>query len=54
MNCESVNLCRFIDLGDQPNGNNFPTQQEIGTEILFPFKVATDRSAKKNSIRLGS
>ena len=44
MNCESVNLCRFIDLGDQPNGNNFPTEQEIDTEISFPFTmmVCTD------------
>ena len=38
--CGSQKLERFIDLGDQPNGNNFPTQEEKGKEIQFPFAMA--------------
>ncbi|RYY16202.1 MAG: hypothetical protein EOO04_27365, partial [Chitinophagaceae bacterium] len=28
MNCGSLALERFIDLGEQPNGNHFPAESE--------------------------
>lgn len=36
MNCHSPNLERFIDLGNQPNGNVFPTLDELDGEHKFP------------------
>ena len=44
MNCHSPNLERFIDLGNQPNGNVFPSLNEIDKEQKFPFVmlVCTD------------
>jgi SAM-dependent methyltransferase len=44
MNCGSASLKRFIDLGDQPNGNHFPAVSEKDRELLFPFAmcVCTD------------
>ena len=44
MNCGSVALKRFIDLGDQPNGNHFPSESEKDRELKFPFamSVCTD------------
>jgi hypothetical protein len=44
MNCGSAALERFIDLGDQPNGNHFPAESEKDRELKFPFAmdVCTD------------
>lgn len=44
MNCGSTSLKRFIDLGDQPNGNHFPAESEKDRELKFPFAmcVCTD------------
>lgn len=44
MNCGSGALKRFIDLGDQPNGNHFPAESEKDRELKFPFAmcVCTD------------
>lgn len=44
MNCHSPNLEQFIDLGNQPNGNVFPSLNEIDEEQAFPFvmSVCTD------------
>ena len=44
MNCGSGTLKRFIDLGDQPNGNHFPAESEKNNELKFPFAmcVCTD------------
>lgn len=39
MNCESVNLTRFFDLGSQPNGNQFPSAIETESEVKFPFAM---------------
>ena len=39
MVCRSKNLRRFIDLGDQPNGNFFPSTEEIESEPKFPFAM---------------
>ncbi|WP_133511727.1 class I SAM-dependent methyltransferase [Candidatus Thiosymbion oneisti] len=36
MNCRSPHLERFIDLGNQPNGNVFPSLNEIDSERMFP------------------
>ena len=36
MNCHSPHLERFIDLGNQPNGNVFPSLNELDGEQLFP------------------
>lgn len=42
--CGAQKLERFINLGDQPNGNNFPTADEFAGEHSFPFAmdVCTD------------
>lgn len=40
MNCHSSNLKQFIDLGNQPNGNVFPSLNEIGNEQKFPFVMS--------------
>lgn len=44
MNCGGAALKRFIDLGDQPNGNHFPAESEKDRELKFPFAmcVCTD------------
>lgn len=39
MNCGSQNLNEFIDLGIQPNGNNFPTPETKNDEPLFPISM---------------
>jgi hypothetical protein len=39
MNCGSTELKRFIDLGDQPNGNHFPSESEKDRELKFPFAM---------------
>jgi SAM-dependent methyltransferase len=37
MNCGGKNLHEFLDLGRQPNGNNFPTDAEKASEVAFPL-----------------
>ena len=37
--CGSKNLERFMNLEDQPNGNNFPTMEEFAEEPRFPFAM---------------
>ena len=39
MNCGSFDLHQFIDLGDQPNGNHFPTEEMKDQELVFPFSM---------------
>ena len=39
MNCGSNQLHEFIDLGVQPNGNNFPSESAKGDEPLFPISM---------------
>lgn len=39
MNCRSSDLERFIDLGAQPNGNNFPEPGERHDEPVFPISM---------------
>jgi len=39
MNCKSTSLESFIDLGDQPNGNIFPSKGQLETEEIFPFEM---------------
>lgn len=36
MNCRSPHLEQFIDLGNQPNGNVFPSLNEFDDEQMFP------------------
>ena len=36
MNCQSSDLERFIDLGNQPNGNVFPSKDELDDERVYP------------------
>lgn len=40
MNCRSTNIERFIDLGQQPNGNHFPSAGEVESEPKFPFAMS--------------
>ncbi len=40
INCGSPSLRRFIDLGDQPNGNHFPSESEKNSELKFPFAMS--------------
>lgn len=44
INCGATRLKRFIDLGDQPNGNHFPDEKTKGTEPHFPFAMAVCES----------
>ncbi len=44
MNCGSYDLQRFIDLGDQPNGNHFPTPEIKDQELVFPFAMTICKS----------
>jgi hypothetical protein len=39
MNCRSPRLERFIDLGEQPNGNHFPSFEDFDSEPKFPFAM---------------
>jgi SAM-dependent methyltransferase len=39
LNCGATSLVEFIDLGMQPNGNNFPTLETKDREILFPIAM---------------
>ncbi len=36
VNCHSPHTERFIDLGNQPNGNVFPSLNELDSEQIFP------------------
>ena len=47
MNCGSSDLHRFIDLGDQPNGNHFPTEDIKNDELVFPFAMMVCRSCSQ-------
>jgi len=40
MNCRGPHLERFLDLGQQPNGNHFPGPDELENEPRFPFAMA--------------
>lgn len=44
MNCRGTHLERFLDLGEQPNGNHFPFSSDFEKEPRFPFAmdVCTD------------
>lgn len=44
MNCGGVGLEKFLDLGEQPNGNHYPDLAEMASEPVFPFAmlVCTD------------
>jgi SAM-dependent methyltransferase len=37
MNCGNGNLHEFLDLGRQPNGNYFPSDEEKDSELTFPL-----------------
>lgn len=39
MNCGGLNLKRFLDLGEQPNGNHFPFAADFEAEPIFPFAM---------------
>jgi SAM-dependent methyltransferase len=39
MNCAGLRLAKFIDLGTQPNGNNFPLAGEEHDEPRFPIAM---------------
>ena len=39
MVCGGARLTEFIDLGDQPNGNNFLPAEEIAREVSFPLAM---------------
>lgn len=39
INCRSAGLQKFIDLGAQPNGNNFPAPGEEQREAVFPISM---------------
>lgn len=40
MICRHEGLERFIDLGEQPNGNHFPDAKDFADEPRFPFAMA--------------
>ncbi len=40
MNCGGSRLTRFLDLGNQPNGNHFPSREDFEDELYFPFAMA--------------
>ena len=44
INCGSENLNTFIDLGTQPNGNNFPALETKDSEPLFNIAMAVCQS----------
>ncbi|MEM7698726.1 MAG: class I SAM-dependent methyltransferase [Verrucomicrobiota bacterium] len=39
MSCRSTALEKFLDLGEQPNGNFFPAADEVENEPRFPFSM---------------
>jgi len=41
LNCGGENLHVFLDLGDQPNGNFFLTEEQLATEPVYPLSMAT-------------
>lgn len=44
MNCGASDLHRFLDLGEQPNGNRFPEAADVSPEPVFPFAMLVCRS----------
>lgn len=44
MNCGGTDLHLVLDLGDQPNGNNFLRAEEIDSEVTFPLKMIVCRN----------
>jgi 2-polyprenyl-3-methyl-5-hydroxy-6-metoxy-1,4-benzoquinol methylase len=44
MNCGASELAEFIDLGEQPNGNNFVSATEKDEEVLFPIAMLVCQS----------
>jgi SAM-dependent methyltransferase len=40
MNCRAPRLERFLDLGQQPNGNHYPAAADFEQEPRFPFAMA--------------
>ena len=47
MNCRGENLKKFIDLGQQPNGNHFPTKADKDSELNFLFRCYFVKIADK-------
>jgi 2-polyprenyl-3-methyl-5-hydroxy-6-metoxy-1,4-benzoquinol methylase len=39
MVCKGPRLVEFIDLGDQPNGNNFLRAEDVAEEVSFPLAM---------------
>jgi 2-polyprenyl-3-methyl-5-hydroxy-6-metoxy-1,4-benzoquinol methylase len=39
MVCSGARLAEFIDLGDQPNGNNFLPAERVAEEVSFPLAM---------------
>lgn len=39
MVCSGNRLVEFIDLGDQPNGNNFLPADQVADEVIFPLAM---------------
>ncbi|MEO6041370.1 MAG: class I SAM-dependent methyltransferase [Croceibacterium sp.] len=39
MVCNGTRLAEFIDLGDQPNGNNFLAAEDVAQEVSFPLAM---------------
>ena len=39
MVCRGRRLAEFIDLGDQPNGNNFLSAEDLAREVRFPLAM---------------
>lgn len=51
MNCGSDRLVEFIDLGLQPNGNNFPSPANAADEPLFPMAMMVCEDCRQVQIR---
>lgn len=49
--CHDTHLLEFLDLGDQPLANKYPTEDEFATEDFFPVKVFYCPACK--SVQLG-
>lgn len=51
MNCGSERLEEFLDLGRQPNGNNFPTAELASEEPVFPMSMLVCQECWQVQIR---